>query len=175
MLRSDRSWALSAREVCHAQLNPSVTAIAVRPLAVADVASIRELAALAEVEGFRFLNQFLDELRSRRVELDAPREFFIGMQRDDRLVAIGGVTPDPYVDDEQVGRLRHLYVQPDSRRRGLGRDLVAHLESRAELCYMCLRLRTDTEGAARFYERLGYVPVTSSWATHLRMLRAPTT
>jgi GNAT superfamily N-acetyltransferase len=142
----------------------------IRPLIEDDIPSIRELAALADAEGFCFLSRFLDELTFRRVDLDAPDEFFVGMRRDDRLVAIGGVTPDPYVDDEQIGRLRHLYVRPDARRGGIGRELVAHLEARATLRYTSLRLRTDTASAAQFYERLGYVPIESESATHQRML-----
>jgi ribosomal protein S18 acetylase RimI-like enzyme len=80
------------------------------------------------------------------------------------------VTRDPYIADTRIGRLRHVYVRPEIRRRGVGRALVAHLEARAAACYGSLRLRTDTEAASRFYERLGYEPVASPSATHHRAL-----
>lgn len=151
------------------------TAMPTRPLTPADLPALRALAALAEGEGFLFVTRFLDELLARRVRLDAPDEFFVGALIDGQLAAIGGVTPDPYVGDPRTGRLRHLYVRPDHRGEGIGRALVAELERRAEACYACLRLRTDTSAAAAFYERLGYHPVTSSSATHQRMLPALST
>ena len=140
-----------------------------RLLTAADVPALREVVALADEEGFRFLARFLDDFKAGRVRLDAPCEFFMGTVIDDQLAAIGGVTPDPYVEDSRIGRLRHLYVRPDRRREGIGRALVAELERRAEPCYASLRLRTDTAAAA-FYEHLDYRRVESPSATHQRML-----
>jgi len=141
-----------------------------RPFGIADLPRLRELAGVASAEGFRFLDRFLDDLVADRVQLDAAGEFFVAHVEGERLVSIGGVTPDPYVDDVGVGRLRHVYVHPSVRRAGIGRALVEHLEERARSCYAWLQLRTDTETAARFYERLGYLPIRSESATHRRPL-----
>lgn len=143
-----------------------------RPLAIADLPRLRELAGVASAEGFRFLDRFLGDVEADRVQLDATSEFFVAHVEGERLVSIGGVTPDPYVDDVDVGRLRHVYVHPSARRGGLGRALVEHLEERARARYAWLQLRTDTEAAARFYERLGYLPIHSKSATHRRALTA---
>ena len=114
----------------------------------------------------QFLTRFVGDLRASAAALDTPREFFLGAMIDDRIIGVGGVTPDPYVDDPTTGRIRHLYVAAASRRRGVGAALMRALEARACQQYDRLRLRTDTRDAATFYERLGYVPVNHDTATH---------
>src|SRR6201985_1959188 len=87
----------------------------VRALSTADVPDIQRLAALADAEGFRFLGRFLAEVEAGRTQLDGAASRFIGIDDSGQLVALGGVTPDPYTADSRVGRVRHLYVQPDHR------------------------------------------------------------
>ena len=140
----------------------------IRSLSADDVAAVQQLAAEAEAEGFGFVTRFLTDLANHRVSLVGPGEFFLGAVEQNRLVALGGVTPDPYVDDPTTGRLRHLYVSPDVRRRGFGRALVRTLEARAWPTYRRLRLRTDTTLAARFYAQLGYESSSEAHATHER-------
>jgi GNAT superfamily N-acetyltransferase len=138
----------------------------IRPLAATDLTTLESLAAAAEHEGFRFLTRFVRDLRASAAALDTAREFFLGAVIDDRVVGVGGVTPDPYVDDPATGRIRHLYVAGSSRRRGVGAALMRALEARACQQYDRLRLRTDTRDGAAFYERLGYLPVNHDTATH---------
>jgi GNAT superfamily N-acetyltransferase len=137
------------------------------------------MAALADAEGFRFVRRLVDDLALDRVAIDAPCEFFVALVEDELLLAVAGVTPDPYVDDASIGRLRHVYVRPDVRGKHIGRALIRYLEGRAQGCYTSLRLRTDTQAASQFYERLGYAPLDSKSATHQRQLahslRAPAT
>ena len=119
------------------------------------------------------MTRLVDALLADELDFDGSREFFLGRVIGDRLVAVGGVTPDPYLDDARTGRLRHLYVHPDARDGGVGTELVMHLERRAAWFYDSLRLRTDSARAARFYARLGYQPVRSDSATHARRLPVP--
>jgi GNAT superfamily N-acetyltransferase len=144
--------------------------VLIRSLDAADVPTLRVLATEAEAEGFAFLTRFLADLARDRVRLDAPTEFFLGALLDGRIVAVGGVTRDPYTDDATVGRLRHLYVRAGARRQGVGRALVRSLEARARGGYGRLRLRAGTAAAARFYDALGYRRVSESAATHARPL-----
>ena len=141
-----------------------------RALTLDDFAALLELAEVAEAEGFRFVRRFVNELAAAKVQLSDPGEFFLGISVGDELIGIGGVTPDPYIADAHVGRLRHLFVRREQRARGAGRALVAALEAGAQRCYTQLRLRTDTAVAAHFYERLGYSPISDGSATHVRDL-----
>jgi ribosomal protein S18 acetylase RimI-like enzyme len=143
-----------------------------RFLDASDLDALLELATLGEAEGFLFVRRFVDDLIGGRVKLADPCEFFLGAFVGDQLIGIGGVTADPYIQDPDIGRLRHLYVRSEFRGSGIGRALVAQLEARARRCYAQLRLRTDTVVAARFYEGLGYEVVPDASATHRRVLRA---
>jgi GNAT superfamily N-acetyltransferase len=143
---------------------------ALRTLTPSDLAAIRDLAAAADAEGFRFLSRFLADLDAGRVAFDTADTRFLGAAVDGRLVAVGGVTPDPYAGDPQVGRVRHLYVSPQLRKQGIGRELVSALEAWALQRYRTLRLRTDTDAAAQFYECLGYDRIADAEATHSRRL-----
>lgn len=143
----------------------------VRPLAGPDLAALEPLVAESEAEGFRFLRRLRDDWIAGRARTDAAGEWFLGVFDGGALVAVGGVTPDPYVSDARAGRVRHLYVARAHRRRGAGRRLLAALEGRARGVYDVLRLRTDTAEASRFYESAGFAPVESGSATHARDLR----
>ncbi len=139
-----------------------------------DPLPIRAIATLAEEsmrEGFRFVRRLLDEHASGQVRFDGPGEVLLGVFDGDELVAVGGVTRDPYGGDATVGRVRHVYVHPSHRRRGVGAGLIAALEAHARGHFTALVLRTDTEAAARFYEALGYAPLPpGGTATHRREL-----
>ena len=142
-----------------------------RPLRLSDLPALRELASLAEAEGYNFVARFLAELTASTAPADALVNFF-GLTDRNQLVAFGGVTPDPYRIPGDIGRLRHVYVRPDRRGEGIGGHLVALLENHARGAgYRLLRLRTPTVAAAHFYEQLGYEAVLDDTATHQRVLR----
>ena len=64
-------------------------------------------------------------------------------------------TPTPTIG-WKVGRVRHLYVAVEFRRCGIGSSLVAAVITTARFTFKRLRLQTDNESAARFYEVLGF-------------------
>lgn len=143
-----------------------------RVLTPVEIHRLDPLVEESEAEGFRFLRRFIDDYGRGDIQLDTARGFFLGAFDARRLVAIGGVTPDPYISDAQVGRLRHLYVARAYRRRGIARQLVRALELRARPTYSVLRLRTDSNAAAGFYAALSYMAVDHPTATHARELAA---
>ena len=147
-------------------------AMTLRPLATGDVPALRVLAAESEREGFRFLVRFLERLTQGSEMLDAPTVTYLGCFDGGTLVGIGGVTPDPYDPNVDVGRVRHVYISQPHRRRGYGRQLVHALEDEARGRFTVLRLRTDTAAAASFYEQLGYTAAGEATASHSRTLRA---
>ena len=88
------------------------------------------------------------------------------------MLGIGGLNVDPYAGAAGTGRLRRLYVMPEARRQRIGLRLVMALLERAWPVFERVRLSTDTAAAARFYERLGFAPVTAPDATHILVLGA---
>lgn len=140
----------------------------IRALRTDDVDQIRRLAEQSREEGFTFLVRMLGDLESGQLSLDDTQQFFLGVFEHDELLAVGGVTPDPYVDRTDTGRIRHVFVKQSERRGGIGRFLLAALEERACRQFDILRLRTDTTAAARFYERIGYDVTSEADATHRR-------
>ena len=64
--------------------------------------------------------------------------------------------------DDRACEIKRMYVVPEARGRGVGRELLAALEELArDLGYAVARLDTGAEQprAQRIYERAGYVSV----------------
>lgn len=53
--------------------------------------------------------------------------------------------------------LHHVVVAPDQRRAGVGGRLMAELLARTAPGALTLKVHPSNDGAARFYERLGFV------------------
>ena len=134
--------------------------------------ALAPLVAESEAEGFRLLRRLRDDYRAGQARFDGPGEVLLGLYDGAALVAVGGLTRDPYSAEPRLGRVRHVYVRRSHRRRGVGRRLMAALEAGAPAAFDALVLRTDTAAAARFYEALGYARLAlPGSATHRRALR----
>lgn len=107
-------------------------------------------------EGFDFVKRLVDDWRDGSNRFDAPGEVVVEAMVGDRLVGVGGLNRDPYVDDPGVARIRHVYVIPVERGRGAGRRILVALVDQARIHFSRVRLRTTTEDAARFYLALGF-------------------
>src|SRR6266550_272258 len=133
--------------------------------------ALAPLVAASIDEGFHFVERLLREWEEAKERFNRPGALLLAVYKGEAIVAIGGLTADPYSGEPALGRLRHIYVRPDARGRGIGRRLVQILEQAAEQTYRALVLRTDTPTAARFYEMLGYTRLPpGSTATHRREL-----
>jgi GNAT superfamily N-acetyltransferase len=149
-----------------------VSASSIRTLLPPAWPLLSPLIAESRDEGYRFLLRLRDEYCAGQTCFDGDGEALLGVFEGGALVALGGVTRDPYARESDVGRLRHLYVARARRGQGLGRRLVAALETHARPAFRTLRLRTHSSGAACFYERLGYGRLEAVWsATHSRELK----
>jgi GNAT superfamily N-acetyltransferase len=125
----------------------------------------------ADREGFNFVRRLVDDYHSGANRFDRRGEALIGAIQKDALVGICGLNRDPYLQDPSVGRLRHLYVRPAMRGQGIGTSLVETLLAGAHDVFAGVRLRTDRDSAARFYQRLGFQPVRDATASHVKMIR----
>jgi GNAT superfamily N-acetyltransferase len=128
--------------------------------------SIDALRIEASKEGFRFMEKLVDEWNSEANRFDKPGEIFAGAFQNGRLVAVGGLNVDPYMEDIAIARLRHLYVLKRVRRKGVASSLVRYLLDMARTSFTAVRLFTDTPEAAAFYETLGFSRLKSATATH---------
>jgi GNAT superfamily N-acetyltransferase len=145
--------------------------LAIRSIIPPPWPSLAPLIDESEREGFRFLVRLRAEFEDGSNRFDAPGEALLGGYWSGELIAVGGLNRDSYAADPRIGRLRHLYVGRAFRGRGVGRALVEALAAAARPHFDVLRLRTDTDAAARFYEAVGFVRAASPDATHRRPIR----
>ena len=121
----------------------------------------------AEQEGFKFLARLAADWASGANSFNRPGECLLGVFVDGELVGVGGLNIDPYLQQADIGRVRHLYVRARWRRQGVGRLLVDRLLGAAQGFFDQVRLRTDGDVAADFYVRCGFSPVENPTASHL--------
>lgn len=94
------------------------------------------------------------------------------MYEQERLIGMGGININPYYNQLEIGRIRHVYVHLGHRRTGIGRALVTRIESGASVHFDSLQLYTSQLRAARFYESLGYLAVNGKWkVSHIKLAR----
>jgi GNAT superfamily N-acetyltransferase len=117
---------------------------------------LAELVAESERDGLAFLRRLVEEWESGDNRFDRPGEALFAAVEGGRVVGVCGLNFDPYFSAGRVGRVRHLYVAAEFRRRGIGTELVAAVIMTARGTFDRLRLRTGSESAAGFYESLGF-------------------
>ena len=124
------------------------------------------LSSEADAQGHRFLRRLIEEWSTGANRFDGQGEMLFGARVQGRLVGIGGLNSDPYLRDPSVGRVRHLYVLEAFRWHGVGQHLLESIVAAARGVFHELHLRTDSDQAARFYERFGFRRINSETATH---------
>jgi len=107
-------------------------------------------------EGYEHLKRFKEQWELGENRFDRPGEMHVVAVEGMRPVGICGLNIDPYLYDEKVGRLRHLYVHPDFRGLTIGSILVNEVIDCAKDSFDLLRLRTNEEAASKFYIKLGF-------------------
>jgi GNAT superfamily N-acetyltransferase len=115
------------------------------------------LLAESEASGYRFLRRVADEWESGANRFARDGEALLAAEIDDRLIGVCGLSIDPYLGDDRVGRVRNVYVLAGYRGRGIGRRLVGAAISAALGRFDRLRLRAEEPGPARLYESLGFL------------------
>jgi GNAT superfamily N-acetyltransferase len=115
-----------------------------------------EMMAESEASGYRFLRRVVDEWETGANRFARPGEALLIAELSGRWVGVCGLSIDPYLEDDRVGRVRNVYVMADCRRGGIGRRLVEEAVDRARGNFDRLRLRGDEPGPARLYESIGF-------------------
>ncbi len=119
---------------------------------------LNALVTEADATGFHGLIRLVEDWRSGLNRFNKPGEEVFIATDNGRVVGVCGLNGDPYIADAMVGRLRHLYVALDHRRRGIGTRLVRAVMGAASGHFARLRLRTDSPDADGFYCSLGFMP-----------------
>src|SRR5215475_13736753 len=86
---------------------------------------IEALVSESEATGLSLVRRLVDEWRDCSNRFDRPGEALFGAWFDERLAGVCGLNVDPYLGDERIGRVRHLYVLVEARRHGVARALMA--------------------------------------------------
>jgi GNAT superfamily N-acetyltransferase len=118
------------------------------------------LAETAREEGHAFVSRFEEEWSSGAARFDGPGECLFIAAAEHEIAGISGICRDPYQREPDVGRLRHVYVEPRFRSRGLAGRLVRACLECTGSHFRVIRLNTSNPIAARVYERLGFQPAT---------------
>jgi GNAT superfamily N-acetyltransferase len=132
---------------------PEFTILRLQTLSADDMRPMLEESA---VQGFGFVKTLVDEFESGKNRFDTQGAALFGIYETDRLIGVGGVQRDPYLNRADVGRIRHVYVLGEYRRHGVGKRLLDALIQHAGEHYTLLTLRTPTTAAAAFYEAIGF-------------------
>lgn len=124
------------------------------------------LVDLATQEGHPFVLRTVTEWIDGTNRFDLPGEGFFLAVDDATPVGVCGLNVDPFIGDATVGRLRHLYVAPTHRGKGVARRLVESCLELAAGRFRLVRLRTFDPVADRFYRAIGFETVNEPRATH---------
>jgi GNAT superfamily N-acetyltransferase len=119
-------------------------------------ADFADLVTLSLREDFGAMQRMRENWDSGANRFDRPGEVVYEARVGPRLVGVCGLNRDPYTTSPGIGRVRHLYVDPEFRRRGVGRSLVSTIVECARPHFSRVRLRTLRDDAARFYLALGF-------------------
>jgi GNAT superfamily N-acetyltransferase len=129
-------------------------------------AALAHLAADADADGWRNVARLVTDLASGENRFRGRGEALYAARSGGRIVAVGGINVDPYAQDRRTGRLRRLYVLRSARRQGIGRALVAALLAHGRRSFDEIRLHTEDDAAAAFYEAIGFTPEGGAHHTH---------
>jgi GNAT superfamily N-acetyltransferase len=130
--------------------------IQIRPIKSLQSQAWQNLLKTSREEGYDFVQKLYEEYEAGTNRFDTGGAVLLGASLEDKLIAVGGVHPDPYLQTANVGRIRHVYVLPSYRRQGLGHDLVLALIQHAQSHFELLTLRTLTKHGDSFYKSLGF-------------------
>lgn len=107
---------------------------------------------------------------------DNPFESLQVAELDGRLVGVAHLRRSPLspLHDEEAVHVSHLYVDPDTRRRGIGRALLAHAASWAEeqgSAHLLASVSAGSRDANRFLACLGLAQVATVRCVPVAVLR----
>jgi len=130
--------------------------ISIQPIPELTLEMLQPLLDASLAEGYTFIQKLWDEYQSGQTAFRENGSALLAGYADGRLVAVGGVHPDTYLNDPTIGRIRHVYVLPEYRRQGIAKQLVEALIERGAAQFTIITLRTPTAHGHAFYTAIGF-------------------
>ncbi|VEB96301.1 Acetyltransferase (GNAT) family [Cedecea lapagei] len=113
------------------------------------------LKAQSIAENFNMLRRLEANWLSGDNRFNAPGEKLLGIFSGEALVGVGGLNLDPFSGDDRAGRIRHLYVSPMWRGRGVGKLLLQAIVADGDELFDFYNTHAP-QHAFRFYEAAGF-------------------
>ena len=139
----------------------------IRKIKDSSIGLLEILADEANSEGYRFVQRTIDEWRNYINKFSKKGEILFGIFISDLCVGIGGLNVDPFINDPNIGRIRHVYISQKYRRKGLATLLLRKIIQIAAMHFELLRLYTENPNASSFYESLGFIESKAEKKTHI--------
>ncbi|MDN4617016.1 GNAT family N-acetyltransferase [Paenibacillus sp. PsM32] len=127
-------------------------------ISVVEQLKVHELEPLvirSEQEGFKHLRRLVSEYVAGENTFSGEGEALYIVREQEQIIGVVGLNQDPF-SDHSTGRIRRLYVHPDYRHLGIGKQLVQKVTSEAKKFYNILVLYTNSEQASQFYIQLAF-------------------
>ncbi len=124
-------------------------------------------------EGYGFIQKTIDDWNSGANRFSGEGEKLWGLVSGADLIGIGGLNRDPYIEESNVGRVRHLYIREIYRRKGYATLLMNMIIDQALQHFAILRLFTENPAAAEFYEAFGFQKIEGYKVSHGLIFCAP--
>src|ERR1700722_8018950 len=106
------------------------------------VAALGEMLESSLAEGFKMVQVLIDDWNNSTNTFSKPGEAFFIAEADGKVVGMGGRNIDPYLNDQNVARVRRLYVLPAFRRKSVGRMLMKSIMDVPPGTFTCFTLWT---------------------------------
>ena len=142
----------------------------IRKIGIHNIEKLLPLGRKASKEGYNFVNRTIREFLSGENDFTGKGEIIYGIFENDNCIGFCGLNIDPYIDEKEIGRLRHLYVDPGNRMMGVGELLVGKLLEDAMANFKILRLKSTTS-AMLFYDKMGFDRSEGENESHRLILR----
>jgi len=125
------------------------------------------LANEANSEGYRFVQRTIDEWKNDINIFSKKGEILFGIFISDLCIGIDGLNVDPYIDDPNIGRIRHVFISLKYRRKSLATLLLRKIIQIGAKHFELLHLYTENPNASSFYESLVFIESKAEKETHI--------
>lgn len=128
---------------------------------------IEQLITESTHQGYRFVKRLKDEYEQGINRFDLSGESLFVVISETKVIGIGGLNHDPYLNREGYGRVRHVYVLKSYRGRGIGKAILKTIIDEAKHHFRVLTLNTNNEVADVMYCKEGFIKSDQyEYATH---------